>query len=109
LRRAGLRLAVSRRTIVTHRYEDTFEFACGQWRADGQGLARMIRKYGWEAALLLGLPLSGSVRGVLLSLVRLQPGWIPYYLCYMVFNYVAMIGELGKGWTTRSQTAPQQL
>lgn len=109
LRRAGLRLGVSRRTVVTHRYEDSFAFARGQWRADGQGLARMVRKYGWDATMLLGLPLAGCARGVLLSLLRLQPIWIPYYICYMVFNYVAMIGELSKGWPAPAPAVPQQL
>jgi len=96
LRQAGARLGVSRRTIVIHRYEDTFAFARGQWHADGHGLARMVCKYGWRAGLLLGLPFAGCVRGILLSLARGQPIWVPYYLCYMVFNYIAMLSEFGE-------------
>jgi hypothetical protein len=34
------------------------------------------------------------VRGIALSLVRLQPRWIPYYLVYAVYNYLAMASEL---------------
>jgi uncharacterized protein YjaZ len=81
---------------VTHRFaEDTFEFAREQWLADGKGLGRMVRKHGWRAAWLFGLPLAAAARGVLLSLVRVQPKWIPYYLGYMVFNYVGMADGVG--------------
>jgi glycosyltransferase involved in cell wall biosynthesis len=96
LQQAGVKIGVSKRTIVTHRFEDDFEFAKGQWLADGQGLARMIMKHGRRALLLLSLPLLAAGRGSVLSLLRLQPIWIPYYICYMVFNYAAMFRELGK-------------
>jgi glycosyltransferase involved in cell wall biosynthesis len=101
LRRGGERLGVSRRTIVTHRYDDTFEFALGQWIADGHGLGRMICKFGWSAAPLLALPLAGSLRGTLLSLARLQPQWLPYYACYLLFNYIAIFSEFGSQWKQR--------
>jgi glycosyltransferase involved in cell wall biosynthesis len=94
LRDAGLRLGVSQRTVVTHRYEDTFDFARGQWLADGKGLGRMVSKYGWRSVHLLGIPLAGSVRGILLSLRRLQPLWIPYYLSYLVYNYIGIVGGI---------------
>lgn len=94
LRRTGLKMAVSRRTTVTHRYGDGFEFAKGQWLADGKGLGRMISKYRWRAAVLFMLPLAGSMRGIFLSLIRLKPQWIPYFLCYLVYNYWAMPGGL---------------
>jgi len=32
-------------------------------------------------------------------LLRLQPGWIPYYLGYLVYNYAAMPGGLGERMT----------
>jgi glycosyltransferase involved in cell wall biosynthesis len=96
LERAGARLGVSRRTVVMHRFEDTFAFAKGQWLADGAGLGRMVQKYGLRAGLLLALPLAGAVRGIGLSLVRGQPNWIPYYLSYVVFNYTSMLKELGE-------------
>jgi glycosyltransferase involved in cell wall biosynthesis len=96
LERQGARVGVSERTVVTHRFaDDTFEFARDQWLMDGRGLGRMVRKHGWRAAWLFGLPLGAAIRGILLSLVRLQPRWIPYYLSYMVFNYVGMVGGLG--------------
>jgi glycosyltransferase involved in cell wall biosynthesis len=94
LRRAGLKIGVSRRTLVTHRFDDTYACARAQWKADGEGLGRMLSKYGWRAMALGGMPLAGSIRGVLLSLVRLQPRWIPYYLAYLVYNYLAM----PRGW-----------
>ena len=101
LQRAGARLGVSRRTTVTHRYEDSFAFARGQWNADGHGLGRMVRKFGLRAGGLLLLPLAAAGRGIVLSIVRLQPMWIPYYICYMIFNYIAMFSELGGGWKQR--------
>ena len=44
--------------------------------------------------LLLGMPLAAALRGIALSLVRRQPKWVPYYLCYAFFNYTAMLREL---------------
>ncbi len=92
LQRAGAKLGVSRRTVVTHRFDDTFECARGQFVADGQGLARMVLKYGWRAGLLLVIPMAGSMRGIALSLFRRQARWIPYYVLYAIFNYAAMLG-----------------
>jgi glycosyltransferase involved in cell wall biosynthesis len=97
LRRGGERLGVSRRTIVTHRFEDTFACARGQFVADGQGLARMVLKYRWRAVPLLGVPAAGAVRGLGLSLARRRPDWAPYFLCYAAMNYLAMLGVLVRG------------
>ena len=94
LRNANVKIGVSERTIVEHRFEDGFAFARGQWRADGHGLGRMVARHGLRAKLLLGLPLAAGVRGILLSLVRREPRWIPYYACFVVFNYAAMAREL---------------
>lgn len=94
LERAGARIGVSERTVVTHRFGDSWEFAKGQWLADGRGLARMISKHRWRAAWLLALPALAAIRGIALSLVRLEPRWVPYYLCYLVFNYVGMSEEV---------------
>src|SRR5437868_6420979 len=66
LQQAGGRLGVSQRTIVTHRFEDSFAFAKGQFLADGPGLGRMVTKHGLRALPLLGLPLAASARGILL-------------------------------------------
>ncbi|MEA2253603.1 MAG: hypothetical protein QOG70_3845 [Solirubrobacteraceae bacterium] len=94
LRRAGARIAVSRRTIVTHRFEDGFQFALGQWLADGGGLARTLRKEGWRAAGLVALPALAAVRGIVLSLLRGELRWVAYYGCYAVFNYAGMVRQL---------------
>lgn len=94
LAQAGHKIGVSTRTIVRHRFEPGWKFARGQWDADGRGLARMVRKHGLRGAPLLGMPLAGAVRGIGLALLRRQPKWIPYYLAYMAFNYVAMASEL---------------
>lgn len=90
LRRAGAKLAVSRETIVLHRFDDGFEFARNQWLADGRGLRRIRDKEGWRGLLVLALPAAAAIRGVVLSIARLQWQWLPYYGCYLVFNYVGM-------------------
>jgi hypothetical protein len=95
-------MGVSQRTVVTHRYDDTFDFAKDQFLADGNGLGRMVCKYGLKALHLLGIPLAGTVRGILLSLRRLQPVWIPYYVSYFIYNYIGIVGGL---WQWRQQTA----
>ena len=98
LREAGAKIGVSRRTVVEHRFEDTWEFAKGQWLADGHGFGRMIQAHGPRAKLLLGLPLAAGARGTLLSLARLQPRWLPYYACFVLFNYVGLAREVvGEG------------
>jgi glycosyltransferase involved in cell wall biosynthesis len=91
---AGDKAGVSRTTIVRHRFDDTWAFARGQFRADGRGLARMVRKHGLGGARLLLLPAAAGARGVVLSVVRRKPRWIPYYVAFAVLNYKAMIGEL---------------
>lgn len=93
LERSGAKLGVSQRTIVAHRFGDTFAFARAQWLADGHGLARLIGKRGWRSAYLVGLPFVASMRGIVLSLARLEPRWIPYYMCYGLFNYAGMLVE----------------
>ena len=94
LREAGCRIGVSDETLVEHRFEDDFAFARGQWLADGEGLGRMVASRGARAALLLGLPAAAAVRGIGLSLARLQPRWIPYFLCYLAYNYAGMAAVL---------------
>jgi glycosyltransferase involved in cell wall biosynthesis len=96
LRSAGAKIGVSRQTVVQHRFEDSWEFAKGQWLADGQGFGRMIRAHGLRAKLLLGLPLAAAVRGTLLSLARRQPRWLPYYACFVLFNYVGLVREVAE-------------
>jgi glycosyltransferase involved in cell wall biosynthesis len=95
LREAGAKLGVSRDVIVEHRFEDTWDFARGQWLADGHGLGRLIRKKGWKASFLLGLPAAAAVRGIALSVAYRQPRWIPYYACYAAYNYAGLLSELG--------------
>ena len=94
LARAGDKAGVSRTTVVRHRFDDTWAFARGQFRADGRGLARMVRKHRLGGARLLLLPAAAGARGVALSVVRRKPRWIPYYVAFTVFNYTAMVGEL---------------
>jgi glycosyltransferase involved in cell wall biosynthesis len=97
LRAAGARIGVSRRTVVEHRFEDTWEFAKGQWLADGHGFGRMVRAHGPRAKLLIALPLAAGLRGAALSLARRQPRWLPYYACFVLFNYVGLAREVAGG------------
>ncbi len=97
LRAAGLKLGVSSRTVVTHRFGDTYASAREQFLADGKGLGRMVSKYGWRAAGLLAIPAAGCARGIALSLVHRQPALVPYYLVYLVYNYRAMASALRAG------------
>jgi cellulose synthase/poly-beta-1,6-N-acetylglucosamine synthase-like glycosyltransferase len=94
LQQAGAKVGVSRETIVEHRYDDTWDFAKGQWLADGHGLGRMVAVHGARSLMLLGLPIAAAVRGSALSLVRRQPQWLPYFACYCVYNYAGMFSEI---------------
>jgi glycosyltransferase involved in cell wall biosynthesis len=97
LRNAGAKAVVSETTVVDHRFGDTFPFAKGQWLADGEGLGRMIRKHGLRGLPLLALPLAAGLRGVGLSALRREPRWIPYYVCFTLFNYAGMARRLATG------------
>jgi glycosyltransferase involved in cell wall biosynthesis len=94
LQNAGAKIGVSRRTVVEHRFEDSWEFAKGQFVADGHGLGRMVSNHGARAMVLLGLPAAAAVRGILLSLARREPQWVPYYVVYAAYNYLAIGSEL---------------
>ena len=93
LRRAGVRIGVSTKTVVSHRFGDTLEFARGQWRADGAGFGRMALTHSGGGLLLL-MPMADAVRGVTLTTLRLEPEYVPYYLVHAAFNYSSMIGTL---------------
>jgi glycosyltransferase involved in cell wall biosynthesis len=97
LRNAGAKAVVSETTMVEHRFGDTFPVAKGQWLADGEGLGRMVRKYGLRGVPLLGLPLAAGLRGLVLSAFRREPRWIPYYVCFTIFNYAGMARRLAAG------------
>jgi hypothetical protein len=105
LREAGCRVGVSDTTLVEHRFGDDFEFAKGQWLADGAGLGRMVASRGVPAAPLLGLPLAASLRGIGLSLLRAQPQWALYFVLFMVYNYVALVKALARPMRARGDTA----
>lgn len=95
----GRKIGVSERTSVTHRFAgDDFAYAREQWLADGEGLGRTVAKFGWRAAWLLLLPILASVRGSVLALVRLRPQWLPYFACYLAFNYVGLLRAGGTAW-----------
>ena len=94
LRAAGLRTAVSDRTVVTHRYAgDGFAFARDQFLMDGRGLGWMVRKNrDLRGLALLCLPAAAAARGIVLALLHGKPAFVPYYLCFVVYNYLGMSG-----------------
>jgi len=94
LQKANLKVGVSQKTIVKHRFGDTYKVALDQFLQDGKGIGRMYAKYGFTALKLLFIPVAGCVRGILLSLLRLEPKWIPYYLVYFFHNYASMPGGM---------------
>lgn len=96
LERSGARIGVSTRTVVDHRFGDTFDFAIGQFLADGGGLARMASKHGWRAAPLLAMPFAAGARGVALSVIRREPQWIPYYATFVACNWIGMTRQLAR-------------
>ncbi|HEX7172788.1 MAG TPA: glycosyltransferase [Candidatus Limnocylindria bacterium] len=94
LERSGAKIGVSDAVVVEHRFADTFQFALGQFLADGAGLARMAMKHGWRALPLLALPSAAALRGAALSLIRRQPRWIPYYVVFLAANSFAIGRQL---------------
>lgn len=108
LREGGAKTGVSKEVQVTHRFaDDSFGFALGQFRADGEGLGRMVRKHKLSGLRLLALPGAGAFRGVTLSLARRQPRWIPYFLTFGAMNYVSMIKGIFERASDISHGAPQ--
>jgi O-antigen/teichoic acid export membrane protein len=103
LSRAGVHIGVSRKTVVTHRFGDTLEFARDQWRADGAGLGRMALTHPGGGLLLL-MPLADAVRGVTVTTLHLEPQYIPYYVTHAVFNYSSMMTTL---WAAAIDRHPQ--
>lgn len=89
---AGYRLGVSSTTAVRHRFMDSFDAARDQWLQDGAGLARTIRKHPGRAGWLAVLPLLATIRGVGLSVLH-APRFLPYWVCFLVYNYRSMFGE----------------
>lgn len=91
LQQGGAKIGVSRDTIVTHRFaDDSFDFARGQFVADGEGLGRMIGKHGVAGVRLALLPLLAGIRGSVISIFRRQARWVRYYIVYTAYNYSAM-------------------
>jgi len=91
LQRQGLRVGVSRRVVVRHRFAgDDFAFAKDQFLMDGAGLGLMMRKYGWRGLRLALLPLAAALRGTLYGVARGRPQLAGYYAAYCWFNYVGI-------------------
>lgn len=106
LEKAGARIGMSDRVVVRHRFGRGFQFALGQWLADGAGLGRVVRKYGWPASPTLVIPAGGAVLGVGRSLLR-HPQFVPYYGLYGVFNYVGIARGLLDREVRRSRSAKE--
>jgi len=91
LRASGRRVGVSREVVVQHRFAgDDFAFAKDQFLMDGTGLGLMVRRNGIRGLRLAVLPAAAAARGVVLSSVRGQLGWVRYYAAFVWWNYVGM-------------------
>lgn len=98
LRAAGLKVGVSEKTVATHWFlGDDFAFARDQFVMDGRGLGMMMRKHPSRAPIVAMLPLGAMVRGIALTLARGKPQYVPYYLAYALFNYLAMFSGAAAG------------
>jgi glycosyltransferase involved in cell wall biosynthesis len=101
----GFRTGVSETTLVEHRFVgDDFAFARDQFDMDGRGLGLLIRKRPLSGLRLALLPLAAGIRGIVLTTARGAPKWIPYYLAFILFNYVGMLASLLK--PPRKSTSP---
>ena len=93
LEKSGARIGLSEEVVVPHRFGSGFNFALGQWLADGSGLGRVVRKFGWPAAATLLIPAGGTVLGIGRSLLR-QPQFVAYYALYGACNYAGIVHGL---------------
>ncbi len=93
LQREGANFGLSREVVVPHAFDAGFRFARDQWLADGAGLGRTIRKFGWRMAAVFFIPAAGAGLGLLRCVGR-DFRFMPYYLLYAVFNYVGMVRGL---------------
>ena len=107
LRKVGAQLAISDSVVALHRYGDSFQSACYQWLSDGEGLVAVARKHGMHLGWLLILPLAGGVRGILAGVRPVNVRWIPYYVCFIVFNYIGMIAAVLPGRRRRARLPPR--
>ena len=53
----------------------------------------MVRKNGLRDAYVMGIPGAATVRGVFVTGLR-RPWILPYWVCFIVFNYAAMVRML---------------
>jgi glycosyltransferase involved in cell wall biosynthesis len=91
LRASGRRAAVSHEVVVQHRFAgDDFAFAKDQFLMDGVGLGLMVRRNGVRGLRLALRPAAAAARGMVLSSLRGQGRYIPYYGAFAWWNYVGM-------------------
>jgi len=106
LEKSGAKIGLSEKVVVPHKFGSGFHFALGQWMADGSGLGRVVRKFGWPAAGTLLIPAGGTVLGIGRSLLR-QPQFVPYYALYGACNYAGIVQGLLDRKVQRSKSVKQ--
>lgn len=106
LEKSGAKIGLSDTVVVPHRFGSGFNFALGQWMADGSGLGRVVRKFGWPAATTLLIPAGGAVLGIGRSLLR-RPQFVPYYALYGACNYAGIVHGLLDKKVQRSRSVKQ--
>lgn len=84
---AGVPVGVSETVIAEHRFAAGLDVARGQWRDDGAGLGRLVRKHGRPALRSLAVPFGASFYWIAQMLIRRMPRRIPYFLGFLFGNW----------------------
>lgn len=93
LEAAGEPIGVSGEAIVEHRFAPGWEYARGQFLADGAGLGRLLRRHGPAALGRAFLPFGAAALG----LIRVFGGEVrqlPYWLALGAYNLVGLLEGL---------------
>jgi hypothetical protein len=92
LEAAGERIAVSENTVVVHRFAPGYDAAKAQWRADGAGLGRLVRKLGRPALRQLAIPFAATAYW--LGRTITEPRRIPYFVGFGAGNWLGAFDGL---------------
>jgi hypothetical protein len=93
LEAANVPVAVSERTVVSHRFAPGFASAMNQWHADGAGFGRMVRKFGPPGLRQLAVPFAAAAYWLARTLG--DPARIPYFIMFAIGNWLGAFDGLG--------------
>jgi len=92
LEAAGEPVAVSEQTVVIHRFAPGYDAAKAQWRADGAGLGRLVRKLGRPGLRQLAVPFAATAYWLGRTLT--EPRRIPYFVGFGAGNWLGAFDGL---------------